>query len=138
MPAPSTDDPHQAGGLFAHLSALLAAKLAYLKARLELAGLEGKEAAVHLAIILALAIGGLILMVFGYFFFILALVFLVALAFGSGSWLYVLFGAALVHFAGAVGLVLFAWAKLGTPLFPLTLEELRKDQEWLKTNAKKN
>jgi uncharacterized membrane protein YqjE len=138
MPAPPTDDSRQPGGLFAHLSALVAAKLAYLKARLELAGLEGKDAAIHLAIILGLAVGGLVLVVFGYFFFVLALVFLIALAFGSGSWLYVLLGAALVHFVGAAALVFIAWARLGTPLFPLTLEELRKDQEWLKTHAKPN
>ena len=124
--------------MFAHLSALLAANLAYLKARLELAGLESRDAAIHLAIILGLAIGGLILVVFGYFFFVLALVFLIALAFGSGSWLYVLLGAALVHFVGAVALVFIARAKLGAPLFPLTLEELKKDQEWLKKNAKTN
>jgi len=138
MPAPTTENARQAGGLFAHVSALLAAKLAYLKARLELAGLEGKEAALHLAVILGLAIGGLILAVFGYFFFVLAVVFLVALAFGSGSWVYVLVGAALLHFIGAVALVLIARVKLGMPLFPLTLEELKKDQQWLKTNAKPN
>jgi uncharacterized membrane protein YqjE len=124
--------------MLAHLSALVAAKLAYLKARLELAGIEGKEAAIHLAIILGLAIGGLILVVFGYFFFVLALVFLVALAFGSGSWVYVLLGAALLHIIGAAALVLIARFRLGVPLFPLTLEELKKDQEWLKSNAKKN
>ena len=88
--------------MFAHLSALIAAKLAYLQARLELAGLEGRDAAVHLAIILALVIGGLILLIFGYFFFVLAVVFLIALAFGSGSWIYVLLGAALLHILGAV------------------------------------
>jgi uncharacterized membrane protein YqjE len=138
MPSPTTDDPPRPGGLFAHLSALLAAKLAYLKARLELAGLEGRDAAIHLAIILGLVIGGLILLIFGYLFFVLALVFLIALAFGSGSWIYVLLGAALLHVVGAAVLVLLARMKLGTPLFPLTLEELRKDQEWLKTHAKTN
>ena len=139
MPAPTTDDPPRAGGLFAHLSTLFAANLAYLKARLELAGLESRDAAIHLAIILGLVIGGLILLVFGYFFFILALVFLIALAFGGGSaWIYVLLGAAFLHLVGAALLVLFARVKLGVPLFPLTLEELRKDQEWLKTHAKTN
>ncbi|HEY3896979.1 MAG TPA: phage holin family protein [Chthoniobacter sp.] len=138
MPASTTDDPRQTGGLFAHLSTLIAAKLAYLKARLELAGIEGREAAIHLAIILALAIGGLILVVFGYFFFVLAIVFLIAMAFGSGSWIYVLLGAALVHFVGAVVLVLLAWVKLRVPLFPLSLEEFKKDQEWLKQNANTN
>jgi uncharacterized membrane protein YqjE len=141
MPESTTDDPRaaEAAGFFGHFSALVAAKLAYFRARLELAGLEGKEAAVHVAIILGLAIGGLIAVVFGYFFFILALVFLIALAFGGGgAWIWVLLGAAFLHFLGAAALVLIAKWKLGAPLFPLTLEELKKDQEWLKTDAKPN
>jgi uncharacterized membrane protein YqjE len=139
MPASSTEEARAAtGGLFAHLSALLAAKLAYLKARLELAGIESKEAAVHLAIILGLAIGGLVLVIFGYFFFVIALVFLIGLAFGGDAWAWVLGGAALLHFIGAGLLLFIARLRLGTPLFPLTLEELKKDQEWLKTNAKPN
>jgi uncharacterized membrane protein YqjE len=133
---PRTDDP-QSPGFIGHLSALLAAKLAYLRVRLELAGLEGKEAAVHAAIILGLAVGGLIAVVFGYFFLVFALVFLIALAFGGGtSWIWVLLGAAGVHFVVAVALVLIAKGKLGTPLFSLTREELKKDQEWLKTCTK--
>jgi uncharacterized membrane protein YqjE len=139
MPAPTKEDAHRAGGLFAHLSALLAGKLAYLRARLELAGLEGKEAAVHLGIILGLAIGALVLVVFGYFFAVLATVFLIALAFENhNAWLYVLAATALAHFLIAAVLLLIARAKLGAPLFPLTLEELQKDQEWLKKNAKPN
>src|SRR5258707_5971808 len=101
MPAATTDEVPQAkaAGLFGHLSALLAAKLAYLKARLELAGIEGKEAATHLAIILGLAIGALVAVVFGYFFLVIALAFLIARAFGDGSaWPWVLCAAALFHF----------------------------------------
>lgn len=141
MPEPATDEARAAAatGIFGHCSALLAAKLAYWRARLELAGVEGKEAAVHAAIILGLAIAGLIAVVFGYFFLILALVFLIAQAFGGGSaWIWVLLGAAVVHLVGAVILILIARAKLGTRLFPLTLDEFKKDQEWLKTNAKPN
>jgi uncharacterized membrane protein YqjE len=141
MPAPITDEARQteAAGLFGHLSALLAAKLAYLKARLELAGLEGKEAAIHLAIILGLLIGALIAVVFGYLFFIFALTFLIALAFENPhAWMYVLAGMALAHFIGAAVLLLIVRIKLGAPLFPLTIEELKKDQEWLNKNAKPN
>ena len=139
MPLPTKEAAPPAGGLFAHLSALLAGKLAYLRARLELAGLEGKEAAIHFAIILGLAIGALILAVFGYFFAVLAVVFLIGLAFGGGTaWLYVVAATALAHFIFAAVLLLVARAKLGAPLFPLTLEELQKDQEWLKKNAKPN
>ena len=139
MPEPTTEDTPkaQATGLFGHLSALLAAKIAYWRARLELAGIEGKEAAVHLAIILGLAIGALVLAVFGYILLVIALVFLIAKAFSSeNAWMYVLGCAALVHFAGTALLLIIARIKLGAPLFPLTLEELKKDQEWLKTIAK--
>jgi len=141
MPAATTEDAPtaKATGLFGHLSGLLAAKLAYLKARLELAGIEGKEAAIHLGIILGLAVVALVLVVFAYFFFIIALVFLVALAFGGGNaWIWVLFAAAFLHIVGAAVLLLISKSRLGQPIFPLTLEELKKDQEWLKTNAKPN
>jgi uncharacterized membrane protein YqjE len=135
MPEPTTDD----AGFFRHFSALLSAKLAYLRARLQLAGIEGKEAAVHSAVILGLAAGGLIVLVFGYLFLIIGLVFLIALAMGGGNaWIWVLLGAALLHIAGAALLIFIAKSKLGTPLFPLTLDELKKDQEWLKTIAKPN
>jgi uncharacterized membrane protein YqjE len=139
MPEPTSEDPPkaQATGLFGHFSAFLAAKLAYWRARLELAGIEGKEAAVHLAIILGLAIGAVVVTIAGYFLFVIAVVFLIAKAFSSeNAWMYVLGCAALVHFAIAAALLIIARIKLGVPLFPLTLEELKKDQEWLKTNAK--
>ncbi|HSI15593.1 MAG TPA: phage holin family protein [Chthoniobacter sp.] len=139
MPASTTADTSQAkAGLFGHLSTLLAAKLAYLKARLELAGIEGKEAAVHLAIIVGLAVVALVLVIFGYFFLVLFLVFLIGLAFGGNAWVWVMLGAAVIHLILAGVLLLVAKTRLGVPLFPLTLEELKKDQEWLKTNAKPN
>ena len=142
MPEPNTDDGRrgEAAGFIGHLSSLLAAKLAYLRARLELAGLEGREAAIHAAIILGLLIGGLIIAVFGYLFLILALVFLIAqVALGGGSaWIWVLASFALVHLAGAAFLFIVARMKLNAPLFSMTLEELKKDQEWLKTIAKPN
>lgn len=129
----------QAAGIFGHLSALLAAKLAYLRARLELAGLEGREAAVHYGVVLGLAVGGLIALVFGYFFFVIALVFLVAHWIGGETaWIWVLLGAAALHFIGAAALVLVAKSRLGVPMFSASLDELKQDQEWLKTNAKPN
>jgi uncharacterized membrane protein YqjE len=141
MAGPTTEDPRaaEAAGILGHFSALGAAKLGYLRARLKLAGIEGKEAAVHGGIILGLAIGGLIALIFGYFLLVLALVFVVALAFGGGNaWIWVLLGAALLHFLGATVLVFIAKARLSAPLFPLTLGELQKDQEWLKTASKLN
>lgn len=141
MAGPNTDQPRDAGtaGVFGDFSALIAAKLSYLQARLKLAGIEGKEAAIHGGIIIGLALGALIALVFGYILLVLALVFLVALAFGGGNaWIWVLIAAAAIHIIGALVLLLVARAKLGTPLFPLTLDELKKDQEWLRTTTKPN
>jgi uncharacterized membrane protein YqjE len=138
MPDP-TPEGAPAAGILGHLSALLAAKLAYLRARLELAGLEGKEAAVHCGVILGLAVGGLLALIFGYLFLVIGLVFLIAWAFGGGDmWIWVTLGAAAVHFIGAAALLLIAKARLKTPMFSATLDELKHDQEWLKTNAKLN
>ena len=134
-------DPHaaQAAGIFGHLSALLAAKLAYLRARLELAGMEGKEAAVHYGVILGLAIGGLIALIFGYCFGVIALVFLVAHFIGGEmAWIWVMLGAAALHFLGAAALLLVAKSRLGAPMFSASLDELKQDQEWLKTHANPN
>lgn len=126
-------------GFFRHLTALLGAKLAYLRARLQLAGLEGKEAATHYAIILGLAIGALVVAIFGYFFLIIALVFLLAWACGGGNaWIWITLGAALLHFIGAAALGVIAKVKLSQPMFAATLDEFKKDQAWLKTPANPN
>jgi len=126
-------------GLFRNFSALLSGKLSYLRARLQLAGLESKEAAVHYGIILALACVALVTIVFGYLFLVIALVFLVALAFGGGNaWIWVTFAAALLHFIGAALLLLVAKAKLAQPMFAATLDEFKKDQQWLKTPENPN
>ena len=140
MPDPLEDArAAQAAGIFGHLSALLAAKLAYVRARLELAGLEGREAAVHYGVVLGLAVGGLVALVFGYLFAVIALVFLVAhFIGGETAWIWVMLGAAALHFLGAAGLLLIAKSRLGTPMFSASLDELKQDQEWLKTNAKPN
>ena len=141
MPDPATEDARaaQAAGIFGHCSALLAAKLAYVRARLELAGLEGREAAVHYGVTLGLAVGGLIALIFGYCFFVIALVFLIAhFIGGETAWIWVMLGAAVLHFFGAAVLLLVAKARLGVPMFSASLDELKQDQEWLKTNAKPN
>ena len=126
-------------GILGHFSALLAAKLSYLRARLELAGLEGKEAAVHIGVILGLALGALLAVLLGYLFLVIFLVFLVAWACGGGdAWIWVTLGASVLHLIGGAVLLLIAKARLKTPMFPATLDEFKHDQECLKTNAKPN
>ncbi len=129
-------EPH---GLFSHFTTLLGAKLAYLRARLQLAGIEGKEAAIHYAVILGLAIGAVVIAVFGYLFFVIALVFLIAWACGGeNAWIWVTLAFALGHFAGAAVLLFIAKGKLSQQVFEATLAELKKDQEWLKQPANPN
>src|SRR5262245_24073883 len=131
-------DPPPNPGLFSHASAWLAALLGYLRARVELAGLESREAAIHGAVLLGLFVGALVLLVFAYFFLCFALVFLIAELFDDDkAWIWVTIGMALLHFGGAAGLGLWAKAKLKKPIFTATLDELRKDQQWLTSKTGK-
>lgn len=129
----------EARGVIASVAALIGAKLDYLRARCELAGLEGKEAAVNYAIILALAVCALVVIVFAYLFLIIAIVFLIALAFDSASaWIWVMMGAGVLHLLIAGGCLYVAKMRLDRRMFGTTLDEFRKDKEWLTKIGKKN
>jgi uncharacterized membrane protein YqjE len=139
MPSTGTNPPRYHGepGLFAHLSAYLGAIAKYLRARLQLLGIETKEAALHYVIIIALLFAALVVVIFGYLFFCFGLVFAIAaLIGGKYTWIWVTFGMALLHFAAAAGAVFLAKSRLSAPMFTSTLQEFRKDQEWL-TNENK-
>ena len=131
MPEPTPDRaPHP--GFFEHATAWLGTLLAHLRVRIELAEIEGKEAAVHYGVLLGLAVAGFVFVVFGYLFLCLALVFLIANAVGgSHAWLWAALAMAGAHFAGVIFLALALKAKLATVVFPMTTAELKKDQEWL-------
>ncbi len=118
--------------------ALVSTVLAYLKARFELAGLESKEAGLHYLIVVALICGGLMIVVFGYLFLCLALVFLVAWALGDGhAWIWVTLGMALLHFCVGALLLFLAKKRFAAPMFESTLNEFKKDQEWLNSKTAK-
>ncbi len=122
--------------MFRHLSGILSAFLDYLKARLELAGLEGKDAGIRIAIVIALAVIALVVVVFGYFFLCLAVVFLIAWAIGTEhAWIWVTLSMGLLHFGVAIACVLIAKARLSAPMFPATLQEFKKDHEWLNSKT---
>jgi uncharacterized membrane protein YqjE len=123
------------GGLLDHVRELTAAGLAYLQARLTLAGIEAKEALLHFALIIGLLAGAIGLLVFGYFFLCIALTVLIAQLLGiSPGWVILAF--AVLHFVIAAGSVLFAVLRLKTAVFTATLAELRKDQQWLNQTSK--
>jgi uncharacterized membrane protein YqjE len=123
------------GGLLDHLRELLAAGLAYVQARLALAGIEAKEALLHFAIIAGLLALALAVIVFGYLFLCIALTVLIAQWLGiSPGW--VILVLAVVHFAVAAGAAIFAVTRLKIGVFSGTLEELKKDQIWLSQKVK--
>ena len=100
--------------------------------RFQLAGIEGREAAVHYGILLALAAVGMVFLVFGYLFFCLALVFLIARILGDeNTWIWVSFGMAALHVAAGAGAFFWIKLKITKPMFAATFDEMRKDQEWL-------
>jgi uncharacterized membrane protein YqjE len=127
-----------AGGLSAALRTAAIAGLSYLRARLELAGVEGKEAFARLGGVLLLAVLATTLMIAGFLLLCVAVVFSIALLFGGGNawiWVAAVMGLALLGGAWAV----LSWARgwLGKPMFAATLEEFRKDDAWLRPKAER-
>ena len=132
MPEPKPASARSFPSFFEHASAWLGTVLAHFRVRLQLAGIEGREAAVHYGVLFALAVAGLVSLVFGYLFFCLAFVFLIARLLGDeNAWIWVSFGMALLHLGAGAGAFFWIKAKISKPMFAATFDELRKDQEWL-------
>lgn len=136
MPEPKSASGPQFPSFFENASGWLGTLLAYVRVRFQLAGIEGREAAMHYGMLFALAVVGLICVVFGYLFFCLALVFLIARLFADeNAWIWVSFGMALLHLLAGAGAFLWIRLRIAKPMFSATFDELRKDQEWLTATA---
>jgi uncharacterized membrane protein YqjE len=136
-PEPAPDDGTT--GVVGRARAFLAACAQYASARVRLASLEGREAAAHGFKLLLLAGAAIILAAFGWLFVCLAAVFLLAKALGGESpWVWAALMMAALHLAGIVVLGLIMKSKLRKSLFPMTTGELKKDQEWLDQQTRKN
>lgn len=122
-------------GFIEHVRALAGWLAGYLQARLQLAGLESKEALLHYLQVLAWLLVGVAVVTFGYIFLCISLVFLLAYLFNV-NWIWIMLGFGAVHFGIALVCLLMARSKLVTPMFSATISELKKDQEWLTTSAK--
>lgn len=119
-------------GLLPHLAGLMSGALRYLSARLALAGIEAKEAGAHYGAAFALIVAGLFVGVLGYVLFVTTAIFAIAAAFdGMHAWIFVLAGVALLHIGGAAALMVLGVRRMRTGAFSDTLEELKKDREWL-------
>ena len=122
-------------GLPEHLLSLLASAAGYFRARLELAGIEGKEAVVAYGKVLAFVAGAVALLLFGYIFLWIGLVAVIA-HYAAVHWGWITLAVGVLHLIGTAGCLWGAKAKWGKPVFTATLHEFRKDQEWLSSPTK--
>jgi uncharacterized membrane protein YqjE len=125
-------------GLAAPLREMAIAGLSYLRARMELAGIEGKESLTRLGGMLLLAALAITLTVSGFLLLCMALVFGIAHLMGGGNaWIWIAAIMGCVLLGGAWMLLYWARGWLGKPMFAATLEEFRKDDAWLRSTAER-
>lgn len=117
-------------GFFDHLRSFAGTTFEYLGARIELAGLESKEASAHYLKIVALAAAAILAVIFGYIFLWAAIVTIIA-TLGHVSWMWIMLGCAILHLVAAFICLRIALNRLKVPMFSATLNEFKKDREWL-------
>jgi uncharacterized membrane protein YqjE len=132
---PSTPEPD---GVIRQVRSFFIAAGQSMAARLRLARVEGKEASAHLIKILLLIAAAVVLAAFGWLFLCLGVASVLAEAFPNHGWLWASLIVAAAHFALVGVLVAVLKRKAETPLFPLTTEELKKDQEWLEQQKRQH
>ena len=117
-------------GFISSLVALASALADFFESRAALFTRESKRALIRLLVIAACLIQAAMFFAFGYVFLVAAAVFGIA-SIAHVSWVLVALIAAAVHFLFAVALLAIVEAKIRKPLFRETIEELKKDREWL-------
>ena len=125
-------NPAGHAGLLNNLVALTNALAGFFESRMGLLARESKSALVHLLLLAAALITALVLLVSGYVFLIVSIIFGMAHAAGI-SWVWIALAAAGLHFVLAIGCGLFARSQLTKPMFQYSVAELKRDREWLKT-----
>jgi uncharacterized membrane protein YqjE len=132
-PLPETDD----AGIAASVRGATASALTYIRARLQLAAVELQEAGEWIFKIAAALVAAVVLAIFGYLFFLLGIVFVIARFFENPhAWIWVSLAVALAHFIATAACLWFAYSQFQKPVFRATIAEFKKDEEWLtkKTN----
>src|SRR6266436_966065 len=113
----------------------VASFLRYAELRLRLLGLESKEAGLHLLILGVLFASTVALFASCLLMFAVFLLYLIiTLLHWEWGWERLLSSGILL--LGAAFPAFFLRFRIGRPLFPLTLAELQKDREWLKTKTR--
>jgi uncharacterized membrane protein YqjE len=130
--SPLSRNPAGHSGLLDNVLGLLSAIVQFFEIRFAVLAQESKSAALQLLILVGCVIAALALCVMGYVFLIVSAVVGIAHLFGT-SWPVVALVVALLHFIIAGVLLLVARSRITKPMFQDTVDELKKDREWLKT-----
>jgi uncharacterized membrane protein YqjE len=125
-------NPAGHSGLLDNALGLVSAVAGFFESRFVLLAQESKSAAVQLLILVGCVIAALALCVMGYVFLIVSAVVGLAHLLGT-SWPVVALVVALLHFIVAGVLLLVARSRITKPMFRDSIDELKKDREWLKT-----
>ena len=125
-------NPAGHSGLLDNALALISAVVAFFEGRFVLLAQESKSAAVQLLILVGCVIAALALCLMGYVFLIVSAVVGLAHLLGT-SWPVVALVVALLHFIIAGVLLVVARSRITKSMFRDSIDELKKDREWLKT-----
>jgi uncharacterized membrane protein YqjE len=115
----------------------IATFLSYLELRLQLIGLESKEAGFHLLVLALLFVGaivffaGFLVMLVVFFLYLLTLIF-------HWGWGWSALACAVVSLLAAVAAGVVLRYRIVRPLFPTTLAEFKRDREWLTHKTKES
>jgi uncharacterized membrane protein YqjE len=129
--SPESRNPAGHSGLLGNALALMSAVVEFFESRFALLAKESKSAAVQMLIFVACLIVAVALSVMGYVFIIISAIVGLAYLLGT-SWPWIALIVALLHFIIALLCLLIARSRITKPLFRATLDELKKDREWLR------
>jgi uncharacterized membrane protein YqjE len=115
----------------------VASFLAYLELRLQLLGLESKEAGLHLLVLALLFVGAVVFFAGFLVMLIVFLLYLLTLIFHWG-WGWSALACGGVSLLIAVGAGVTLRFRIIRPLFPTTLAEFKRDREWLTHKTKES
>lgn len=132
MPDAQAPDRNPSGfsGLRESLAGFAASVTQYFRARLQLARLEAAEAFTAWAKLLLCVVAALLLIGLSYLGFVAGLIAWV-ISTGKLATHWVILIVALLHLVGAILLLLIAKYRFAVPGFQQSLEELKRDQDWM-------
>lgn len=121
---------HDRPGFFESVSQYLGSAADYCGARMSLFGIEFKEAAGNYIKLVILVVTAVMFLVFGLVFLVVFLMFAIQ-RLTNLDWLWILGGFFLVSLGAMAGCLILAWSRLKTKVLAQTIEEFKKDKQWL-------